>query len=1147
VIHFDKTGRQALRWFVATMLYTAAFAFDQDAATAEDDAAKAKGTASALTWLDSLSKASLDARQNHRPILVRVRGDGCAYCVKLEAEIAKPQIQDLLKEWTLVTLDIDRSPGEAQRLNVDGIPALRALTPFGGTIASHDGFLPAAQLADWLKEQHQAAHIDRIEALLEEGEPDATAVTKLIDELQERDPLRREAALRRLRPYPQMSVSLISQALGKPSLSTRLMALDLLRDWKAPVDGLDPWRANTFTTARLKHVADWAASAKFPQADAAAERPLSSSDLASAREAIEKMLTAPAADVAAMREQLARFGRGLMPLVYGRLKDGDSDASRERLVAMRYRLVASDRLPLRWPGGLERLASMNLETRRTAVDELSHLAQAEDESLLLEIFSDPAPLVREIALRSLWTVGSKGVNQSLARLLEDPDPNVRAAVLKQLSEKPTLAVAKMVAAYAKNEKDNDLVAHAVRVLREFKTKEGVEALKPFLTHPSWQVRAEATEGIGKLLGKQGRAVNRYDRNKENAAFLTEAYGALVPLLKDPDAFVVSRALQALTEADLAVLVDPMLDVVKVHPEMTVAVIHAFDEGANWAPRVVPQLLEFCKNRDPAVRAAAIEGLGRRNAIGIDDAIEPLLGDGDQTVRIAALHAFFRSFTARHPRTNPAVAGIESDDGVTFSSSGHTVTIDVATPAPGFFDLLGRALTGGASRPAPAKKQAATRSRVPLMAERPQPAGKPDPALDPIDQPLRDIRDGRKLSNKERHLIQRIETLVHSSVPAERVAAACALAAAGRDALAVPALKQAVSSGPEHFAEISETLPWLLWNDRVDLFKRLMASGEDDHFYRLVNEVTIENDLRPLELLWKEAAAERMTGTRAYALFDGMQKCYLGNHRWQAQNAPKKALDRVTEAGTAHASSGKRFERLIGLALLVGADRDTAAELAQKIVDNEKESLNDREDALRILLRVQDRRQAQSTAVRLLASPHAEFCEEALAFLVEPADYTLTLADGQFYINTFQFRGNYEQSETKKAELPAGLKAEQVLPLLRSRQEKTAAYAGYLLCMLDHEEGLPVLLRYWEAHGARDALVSRLVYQAIAQLNFESHVPLLARIYQQFQNSDADENSHGGEGFSVKDFYWTIRTMTGPQILALRKKIREEVGIANLGQ
>ena len=171
-----------------------------------------------------------------------------------------------------------------------------------------------------------------------------------------------------------------------------------------------------------------------------------------------------------------------------------------------------------------------------------------------------------------------------------------------------------------------------------------------------------------------------------------------------------------------------------------------------------------------------------------------------------------------------------------------------------------------------------------MAERPGPGVKPDPAFVPIDQPLRDIRDERKLSDKRRHLIQRIETLVHSSVPAERIAAACALVAAGRDALAVPVLKQAVSSGTEHFTEISETLPWLLWSDRTDLFQRLMAGAEDDHFHRLVDEFTIENDLRPLDLLWKEAAAEQNTGTRAYALFDGMQKCYLGNNRYHLHSS-----------------------------------------------------------------------------------------------------------------------------------------------------------------------------------------------------------------------------------------------------------------------
>ncbi len=437
--------------------------------------------------------------------------------------------------------------------------------------------------------------------------------------------------------------------------------------------------------------------------------------------------------------------------------------------------------------------------------------------------------------------------------------------------------------------------------------------------------------------------------------------------------------------------------------------------------------------------------------------------------------------------------------------------------------------------------------MPLRAERPQPDGPPDPSLDPIDQPLRDIREEKKLSDKTRHVIRRIESLAHSSVPAERVAAACALAAAGRDALAVPALRQAVPPAPEHFTEISETLPWLLWNDRQELFGRLIAGSEDDHFHRLVNEFALDNDLRPLDLLWKVASDEHMTGARAYALFDAMEKCYFGNNRWQAQNALRKVRDRVTADGTAHASSGKRFERLIGLALIAVTDRDAAADAAQKVVENKDRGLAERADALRVLLRVQDRHKAQSTALRLLASPNAELCEEALAFLVEPADYTLTLADGQFYLYGFQLRGSYEQPETKKVELPSDLKAEQVLPLLRSPREKTAAYAGYLLCMLDHEEGLPVLLHYWEAHGAHDAALARLVYQAVAQLNSEAHIPFLARIYQQFQNSEADENSHGGEGFAVKDFYWTIRSMTGPQILALRKKIREEVGIENLGR
>lgn len=34
-------------------------------------------------------------------------------------------------------------------------------------------------------------------------------------------------------------------------------------------------------------------------------------------------------------------------------------------------------------------------------------------------------------------------------------------------------------------------------------------------------------------------------------------------------------------------------------------------------------------------------------------------------------------------------------------------------------------------------------------------------------------------------------------------------------------------------------------------------------------------------------------------------------------------------------------------------------------------------------------------------------------------------------------------------------------------------------------------------------------------------------------------------YYIRDFYWTIRVMDGPNVLRLRKQMRDEVGMANL--
>src|SRR5207245_9261766 len=121
--------------------------------------------------------------------------------------------------------------------------------------------------------------------------------------------------------------------------------------------------------------------------------------------------------------------------------------------------------------------------------------------------------------------------------------------------------------------------------------------------------------------------------------------------------------------------------------------------------------------------------------------------------------------------------------------------------------------------------------------------------------------------------------------------------------------------------------------------------------------------------------------------------------------------------------------------------------------------------------------------------------------------------------------------------PPALEAEPLLPLLDSPDSKVAAQAGYLLALLGRPEGLPSLLAYWRNRAANDPDWMRLVYRAVSKLDDGSQVPALKEIYARLNN---DHNRQ-----YLSEFYWTIRNMTGPEILALRKLIRDEVGVQNL--
>src|SRR5262245_61760507 len=66
-----------------------------------------------LPWRTSLADGQAQAQRNRQPILVRASADSCHWCKKLEEEIATPEVQKELGRWTLVVLDVDKSPREA--------------------------------------------------------------------------------------------------------------------------------------------------------------------------------------------------------------------------------------------------------------------------------------------------------------------------------------------------------------------------------------------------------------------------------------------------------------------------------------------------------------------------------------------------------------------------------------------------------------------------------------------------------------------------------------------------------------------------------------------------------------------------------------------------------------------------------------------------------------------------------------------------------------------------------------------------------------------------------------------------------------------------------------------------------------------------
>jgi len=1081
-----------------------------------------------LVWPADLGTGIRRAQAERTPILVSVGAEYCPWCRKLQKEMAQPAVQQELARWTLVALDLKRSADEATQLGVGPIPALRVLTPGGEWVSGHEGFIEAADLLLWLRKHYETAAAAVDAALVSTGPPDAATVARLVIQLGHRSPTIREAAVRRLLPHPGSARGAVLKAFGEGGLSTRLAALELLAAWHAPVEGLDPWRPETLSVDRLAALHKWADSWTIAAPEAAGQ---DTEGLAAAERDIERLLQATPTEADAAVERLARWRAALLPAVIARLQRATTDVERQRLLTLRYRLVAGDALVLAWPGGLGRLASLDVKLRRQAAEELARLATAADQALLLELFANPDPLVRELALRGLQHVGGEDAVAALVRLLDDPEPNVRAAVLKQLAESPTAAMVPHVVRYVVKEQDPDLVVHAIRVLKSGKSKAVRECLISLLTHSQWQVRAEAAESLAKLVEDHSMS---FGEDEKADQWKADVYAALLHLLDDPEGFVVSRAVQGLEHADMEVAIEPLVEAAAKHPDLASKIVQTLAGSSRMAGKAVPHLKAFLKHPTPAVRAAAVAGIVEVQTEACEEAVLGGLSDPAEPVRLAAAKGVLHILNGyREPAAEAIFEQKALPGGMAFGASPSTS--GVAGVVQGVLHGLASLWTG--TRAAPPKDEKGEKDRK---------AGKDGPSSAAADSTPEDTRGeeydrwltkfytGRGRPEWTKKVVEPLEKLLGSSSEGERLQAARTLTALGQGSRTLPVLLEIVGRRPELVGQAGDVLPWMVWDQRQGAFEQFRGlAKEDQAVASLIEDWTKVPDRRAADRLWAMLAEPKLSPPIAGAIVQALQAAYTAErylHRSAMERIPRSAIRDLTEAAKQRVGKGSGLARMAALTILANVAPDEAGELAAGMADDRSLEAPLRHAAFQIRLAMQSPNERRKAALAALGDQDPDRRKLALACLARgPSHYV----HGAFSLNNVEFSDPFSSDSERSASPTAGLKPDVLRPFLADPDPRVAADAGYLLALLGERDGLEPVLRYWRREDERGSETEKLVYRAIAALDDSSQLPLLKKIYE------------GLRPYAVRDFYWTIRPMTGPQMIEFRKQIRDEVGMSNL--
>lgn len=633
-----------------------------------------------------------------RPLLVIFGAQWCSWCRKLEQDLSSEEARSIRERWIVVEVDVDRSPELAERFQAFTLPGLRILRLDQTELAAKAGYMPLVELREWLDEHLAQADPMIARVLYETAAPSDRDLARLVEFLGHRTPSIRQTAGRRLSSDPHASVGAVIDALRSGSLAQQLSALEILRQWQAPVGGLDPWHPETIGQAETERLVAWSRTESFDKdsepADVGREDlsgTASSVDSEHVSRLLSELLTADEEQLPAAMAAAVGLGSAVIPDIRLRLESLSDLPDHQKMVLreLLYRVQVGPRTLLQQEARLRALASLEPETHRRAAQSLLDVATSQDQPLIDELSTDPDPLIREASVSKLQQIGSLRDPDRLNRLLEDPNPSVRTAVLKELAENPKAKSMETLVDYIEQESDEDLLVYAAKTLSQIKSSaEARRALQGLAQAESWRVRAAALEALqAQLASAESAQYSMFSWGSSNTAnpVSPELAQTILKATEDPDPFVVERAVKLLPWIVSKSSAEAVAEHFIEHPEQLdamIAEVSDYERERRFEPLV--EQAEAWLNEGSAVRlreATAI--IAKLQPVRLRYRLEELLANPDPGIFVSGIRGTLASVAVLRDEQlerQPALGGRVDDNAAT--------EIEPWLPVPGAFERLG---------------------------------------------------------------------------------------------------------------------------------------------------------------------------------------------------------------------------------------------------------------------------------------------------------------------------------------------------------------------------------------------------------------------------------------------------------------------------